>query len=357
MKFRAILLALLVCILGTAQGQVDRARLVGLSASVLKIEVARRQGGYSIGSGVAVAADKIVTNCHVTRDAVGIHVLRGGVRWRADAQASRPDLDLCVLQVPGLRAEVVEMGSADWLELGSPMAALGYIAGAGLQASEGVVFSLHRHEGARVIQATNGFTSGASGGGLFDAQLRLVGILTFRLRGSSVHYFAAPVDWVLPMLKNPREFQPVAPLPAQALAYWQAPASEQPRFLRAAALEQSDRWTELLALGTEWTDEVADDPEPWYLRGLALERQNRWEEAEDALERALGREPNWLPALHRLGLVLIQQGRIPDARKVLDRLRPRQPMLALDLQNALERECTAPIHPKACAPDPQPGTT
>ena len=279
------------------------------------------------------------------------------MRWAVDAQASRPDLDLCVLQVPGVRAEAVALGSADWLVPGSQMAALGYVAGAGLQASDGVVYSTHRHAGARVIQVTNGFTSGASGGGLFDEQLRLVGILTFRLRGSSVHYFAAPVDWVRPMLTSPREFQPVAPLPAQALAYWQVPAGEQPRFLRAATMEQSDRWTELLALGTEWTAEVADDPEPWYLRGLALERQNRWSEAEDALERALGREPDWLPALHRLGLVLIQQGRIREARKVLDRLRPRQAMLALDLQNALERECSAPIHPQACAPDPLPETT
>ncbi len=44
----------------------ERAELIGLAASVLRIEAPRASGGYSIGSGVAVGDDKVVTNCHVT---------------------------------------------------------------------------------------------------------------------------------------------------------------------------------------------------------------------------------------------------------------------------------------------------
>ena len=58
-----------------AQTRIDRAGLVALSASVLKVEAQRVQGGYNLGSGVVVAEGRIVTNCHVTRDAVAIHIL------------------------------------------------------------------------------------------------------------------------------------------------------------------------------------------------------------------------------------------------------------------------------------------
>jgi S1-C subfamily serine protease len=42
-----------------------------------------------------------------------------------------------------------------------------------------------------VIQTSTAFTSGASGGGLFDEDGRLVGILTYRLRGASGYYFSS----------------------------------------------------------------------------------------------------------------------------------------------------------------------
>jgi serine protease Do len=54
----------------------ERPELINLAASVLRIE-APRASGYSIGSGVAVGDNQVITNCHVTRDAKSIYVLRG----------------------------------------------------------------------------------------------------------------------------------------------------------------------------------------------------------------------------------------------------------------------------------------
>lgn len=217
----------------------DRATLVGLSASVLQVE-ARYPGGYALGSGVAVGADRIVTNCHVTREASVIHVVRGGVRWRADAQAAAPALDLCVLRVPQLQAQAVTMGAADTLRIGQPMAALGYTGGM-LQASAGHVIGLYPHAGSVVVRSTTSFTSGASGGALFDQRLQLVGILTFRLRGGEAHYFAAPVEWIAPLLVDGPQYQSVHPLPAAARAYWEEPAETRPDFFRCLAPDRSDR--------------------------------------------------------------------------------------------------------------------
>ena len=59
--------ALLLC--PAADAALERAELIGLAASVLRIEAPRASGGYSIGSGVAVSKDQVITNCHVTRGA------------------------------------------------------------------------------------------------------------------------------------------------------------------------------------------------------------------------------------------------------------------------------------------------
>lgn len=331
---------------------VERSLLVALSASVLKVEAQRAQGGFSLGSGVIIAADKIVTNCHVTRDAIAIHVLRGGVRWQADAQASQPDLDLCVLRVPGMRGAPVELGDSAQLVPGDAVAALGFTGGVGLQVSDGEVISLHRHAGGSVVQSSNWFTSGASGGGLFDERSRLVGILTYRLRGGAAHYFSAPSSWLLPLVSESASFRPIAPLADAPLAYWQRPLSSQPRFLQAAALAQAQQWPELLTLSTAWAADDSLDAEPWFLRGLSLERLHQLEDAQVALETVVRREPSCLPAWHRLGLVLIQRGQLAQARAALSRLNGRQADLADDLQQALTRACAVPDKSPECSQEP-----
>lgn len=272
-----------------ASAALERAELIGIAASVLRIEAPRASGGYSIGSGVAVGEDRVITNCHVTRDAKAIHVLRGGVRWPVSAQVANADHDLCLLTVPGLVAPVARLGQASGLAIGQVLSALGYTGGLGIQSSDGEVIELHRHDGAHVIQCSNWFSSGASGGGLFDERGHLVGILTFRLRGGEAHYYAAPVEWVQQLMDRARDAATMAD--PQTPAYWQQPHSAQPRFLRAALFKRESRWTDLAALAREWLQSVADDAEPWQLLGLALAQLDRPDDARAALECAVHLSP------------------------------------------------------------------
>ena len=274
--------------------ELDRAQLMGLSASVLKIEATRFQGGFSLGSGVVVAPERVVTNCHVTRDALQVNVLRGGMRWPVDAQRSDVAHDLCLLRVPGLRASAVALGRADRLAPGQQVTALGYTGGLTLQNSPGEVLALHRFGGSRVIRSSNWFSSGASGGGLFDEDLHLVGILTFRLRGGEAHYFAAPAEWVGALLNVPGDsgYREVVPDRSQQAAYWQKPIRDQPNFLQAALLQRDDQWPALESLVEEWARADASDPEPWYLMSVALTQLNRPREAQRALACSRAGDPD-----------------------------------------------------------------
>ena len=60
----------------------------------------------------------------------------------------------------------------------------------------------------------------------------------------------------------------------------------------------------------------------WNELGYALRWQRRYPESITAYDRALKLRPNFPEALEYLGEAYVQMGRLDDARRVLDRLRP-----------------------------------
>jgi serine protease Do len=322
-----------LCLIGMAApaAAVDREQFLALSASVLKIEVIRQQGGYSLGSGVVVAEGKVVTNCHVTRDARAIQVLKNGLRLSVSAQAVDLRHDLCVLEVPAIRGDAVVRGRGASLRPGQPVAAIGYTGGLGLQNSDGEVVALHDYDGAPVLQTTNWFSSGASGGGLFDRELRLVGILTFRMRGGEAHYFSAPTEWLEPLLADDSAYQPVAPLGAEPLPYWQMPIAQQPEFLQAATLSRTAQWPQLDRLARRWTNTAPREPFAWYARGEADEALGRPDAALAAFERAVDIDAGLASAWLRVGLLRAQLGQRSAAGEALRMLQALSADLAEQL--------------------------
>lgn len=318
-----------------ADTSLPRERLFEAAASVLKVEVIRQQGGYGLGSGVVVAPEQVVTNCHVTQPAVRIVVIKGDERWPVQAQHRAGPRDLCLLHVPGLPSPAARLGTSGQLRVGQAVHAVGFTGGLGLQHSSGQVVALHRHDGAQVIQSDNWFSSGASGGALFDAELRLVGILTFRLRGGERHYYSSPADWIAPLIAAGEPVTSVAPGPPDEPWYWRAspPARaqggpEQARFLHAAALQREGRWQELEAMARRWVEADSDNPAPWSALGRALEALGRLPEASRALETSLRLAPEAASVLLQSGRLALQMGDRQRAQEIKTRLERLDPALS-----------------------------
>ena len=166
----------------------------------------------ALGSGVVVSKSHVATNCHVisgarqiaVRQAADAHA-RVTHRMMAKLTAQYPERDLCLLFVAGLSNSPalvpVPLGSARDASIGDEVYAIGAVQGLDLSLSRGIVSRLRSSDGknaAPVIQTDAAVLSGFSGGGLFDRQGKLIGIMTFKPSSSGAGGLsrAIPVEWV-----------------------------------------------------------------------------------------------------------------------------------------------------------------
>jgi len=329
MKMRATVVALgwIVCV-ATAPAA-DRApeALTRVSSSVVKIEAVDLDGHAWIGTGVAVAPEHVVTSCHVTRRGESITVQSRGLRRAVASQLPDTKHDLCILEVPGLPAQPAQIGSSQSLDVGTPVWAFGFEGGVALHARAGIVLALHAYDGARVVESTTAFTSGASGGALFDMQGRLVGILTYRLRGDRHSYFSVPVDWFVSHVHDNHAYMAVAPL-AGAQPFWQRPEQGLPYFLRAHQLEAAHDWRALLSLTDEWSKAENGSAEAWLFRGRGLVETQDRAAARLAFQQAVALDPVSSAAWLQLGRLSAHDGQTAEAEDALSQLHRINPDLA-----------------------------
>ena len=151
------------------------------------------------GSGVTIGSGRVITNCHVTSGASRVVVLSGRETYSASVRVADEQLDLCSLDVSGFDAPAVTVGSLDTVRTGQRVFAIGAPLGLDLTISEGIVSSLRDMPQGRVIQTSAPVSPGSSGGGLFDTQAHLIGVVTFQTRSGQNLNFAVPADWISQM--------------------------------------------------------------------------------------------------------------------------------------------------------------
>jgi len=334
-RIATLVAAALLPAAAVAQG-LQPATFVSVSDSVVRVEGSREQGRLSLGSGITVAPSIVVTNCHVTRDAQVINISGGGRLWPATAQFADEAHDLCFLRVPGWNGRPAVLGGRESLRLGQPVAAIGFSGGTGRTLRFGQVRALHALDGARIIESDTAFTSGASGGGLFDATGALVGLLTFRLRASGGNYYSLPVRWISEGLPADEQWTDIQPS-HDTVAFWQRDAASLPYFMRAAPLYVEGRWVDLIALTEQWSAADPRDPEPLRFRGEAMQRLDRPAAAVGAFNRAIALGPDVPSAWYGLALAYAAVGDVEAAERAGLRLAALDRDLALHLHDEVLR--------------------
>jgi len=133
--------------------------------------------GY--GSGVVVARDRVITNCHVVEEGRSIVVVRGDRRTSARIiDRDTTSLDLCMLATTTGDAPIVRLRPMNGLEIGESVYSIGAPLGLDKTLSPGLISGLRAVGGAGLVQTTAPISPGSSGGGLFDEAGFLVGVTT-----------------------------------------------------------------------------------------------------------------------------------------------------------------------------------
>jgi len=283
------------------------ATFVPLSGSVVRVEVDREHGGLSLGTGVTIAPSVVVTNCHVMRDATAARISGSGMRWDVSAEVADTQHDVCFLRVPAWRGKPVVLGATDSLRLGQQVVALGFTGGAGIALTSGRVLALHSLDATYVVESDTAFTSGASGGGLFDTTGELVGLLTFRLRGSTGTFYSLPVEWIRDGMPDENQWTELVPLRGER-AFWQAEPEALPYFMQAPPLDANGQWGALLELSDRWAAASPQDAEALLIRGKALQMLHRPHAAVATFVAALRLRPDDPVAWYGLALCYASVG-------------------------------------------------
>ena len=179
-----------------------------VAPSVARVNVTDASGRMvGSGSGVVIDDGVLLTSCHVATVGAKLTAKLGETLLPATVAVADEVYDLCRLSVPGMRAPPVPLGSVDTLRTGQRVYAIGAPQGLELTLSEGIVSALRKVDGGTVIQTTAPISPGSSGGGLFDASGRLVGVMTFQHRYGQNLNFALPADWI-PLMRARRASEP-----------------------------------------------------------------------------------------------------------------------------------------------------
>jgi serine protease Do len=240
--------------------------------TIVKVRAYHPHGKFTAGSAVLLGADRLVTNCHVTTMSQEVEIIHHGQVWRTEPGPQNPTHDLCILSAPGVTG--TKAAIAKQVSVGQKVFAAGFFAGDQLAVSEGRVVALHDYDGVQVIQVTSPFDFGASGGGLFDEQGRLIGVLTFKARAGGAFHFALPAALLSDLDRPGRERSADA-----TLAFWQQAPEKQPFFLRAMSLELNQKWDALAAVGEAWTKQSPTNPRAWIALETAFRHLQRQEDA------------------------------------------------------------------------------
>ncbi len=249
----------------------------------------------SLGSGVEIAENVFVTNCHVLEDGRRFSIKRKQREVPAQLIAGDTERDVCLLSANDGQSAPVATRSASTVRVGENVFAIGNPQGLEQTLSQGIVSALRRNGDEKAlpyIQTTAPISQGSSGGGLFDSQGRLIGIPSFMSAEGQNLNFAAPVDWALDIqARGTKNF---------ASRSQQGPVVEQESPEADSAVAVDSRAGE------------------YHARGLELIADGRVRMALPYLSRAVAMEPRNVTYVTELGNAYMRVGDLGSAQNALN---------------------------------------
>jgi serine protease Do len=296
----------LLCCANTVLAAPSDALLHQLNPQVLRVQVVLANGEFGLGSAVVIAKDQVVTNCHVVANSNQIVVVNKGVPLAASA--IKPDWrhDLCILKVDGLDAPIAKIGASKNLKYEQSVFTIGYPNFAAIPVSTfGVVKGLYPMDDSVIIRATSTFGLGASGGGVFDDDGNLVGIITLKSPGKEAYYYNMPVEWVQALMKAPVQANSTKSQPP----FWASSYDKWPYFMQVVHPYLTENWESLRQIASKWTKQEPNTAEAWYYLAAAEYATNDVQLAEAHLQKVVTMNLQHKLAAYYLSLLAEKDGK------------------------------------------------
>lgn len=266
-----------------------------------------------IGAFSAIALDKdhVATQCDLLSTGPIIRVSYRGHSATAAVDRRDNQRNLCILAVSGVNMVSARMGPDDRVPtVGSTVYALGNTLGMGTGISDGVVSGVREYAGDSYIQFTAAIAHGSQGGGLFDAEGRLIGIIQYRPIGGQNVNFARPAKWLSQIEARSEQ--------SSRSADWST---------RAITHNREENWRALAEHAQRWTAADSNSIEALLYLGFARLRLKDWQIGEKTYREVLKREPASIPAALGLAQALLNSN---QSAAVIELLRP---LLAQNREN------------------------
>lgn len=308
---------LLGCMSASLMAEPAEGLIQDLNSRVLRVQVGLKNGQYGLGSGVVVAENQVVTNCHVVANASSISVVSGGAAYHAVGVKPDWEHDVCILQMEDLPLAPVAMKSSRELKYEQPVFTIGYPSFVPAPVStSGVVKGLFTMDDSVIVRATSTFRQGASGGGLFDDSGALVGLITLKSPGKDAYYYYMSVDWVQALISKP-----AGPIVVKSeLPFWGKPAAEWPYFMKVVFPYLHKDWKGLKVIAEQWTAKEPQNTEAWFYLAAAEYETQDFTTAEQHLHRVISMNDQHSQAFYYLGMIAEANGNHGEAMANVDAL-------------------------------------
>lgn len=144
----------------------------------------------NLGSGVIISSDGyIVTNNHVIEGASKVTVYIGDEAYDATLVGTDEKSDIGVIKIEATDLAYATFADSDLVEVGDDAIAIGNALGSGISVTNGIISATDKsvtieNEPMRLLQTNAEINSGNSGGGLFNIDGELIGIVNAKTSSS-----------------------------------------------------------------------------------------------------------------------------------------------------------------------------